>query len=49
LQRLLAEAKCPVETDRNSLALAYSDCYEKDVNRVIDSLKNEFDVTINNQ
>ena len=49
LQRLLADVNCPVETDRKRLLLAYSQQYEKEVNRAIRSLKNEFEVKIKDQ
>ena len=49
LQRLLADTNCPVEADRKRLLLAYSHQYEKEVNRAIRSLKNEFEVKIKDQ
>ncbi len=49
LQRLLADANCPVEADRKRLALTYSSQYEKEVDRVIRTLKKEFEVQINDQ
>ena len=49
LQRLLADANCPVEADRNRLSLVYSNQYEKEVNRAIRTLKSEFEVKIDDQ
>ena len=49
LQRLLADANCPVEADRKRLSLAYSNRHEKVVNRAIGTLKKEFEVTIDDQ
>lgn len=46
LQRLLAERNCPVEADRKRLSLAYSNQHEKEVNQAIRTLKEEFEVTI---
>jgi hypothetical protein len=49
LQRLLADANCPVEADRKSLSLQYSNQYEKEVGRAIGTLKKEFEVSIDDQ
>ena len=49
LQSLLADASCPVEADRKRLLLAYSHQYEKSVCRVLRSLKNEYEVKIEDQ
>lgn len=49
LQRLLADANCPVEADRKRLSLAYSNQHEKAVSRAIGTLKKEFEVTIDDQ
>jgi len=49
LQRLLAEANCPVETDRKRLSLAYSNQYEKEVKQAIGTLKKEFEVKIDDR
>jgi hypothetical protein len=49
LQRLLADANCPVEADRKRLALAYSNQYEKEVGHAIRTLKKEFEVQIDDQ
>jgi len=49
LQCLLAEANCPVESDRKRLALTYSRQYEKEVGRVIRTLKKDVEVQINDQ
>lgn len=49
LQRLLADANCPVEADRKRLSLAYSNQYEKEVKRAIGTLKKEFEVKIDDQ
>ena len=49
LQRLLAEAQCPVEADRESLSLTYSHQYEKEVARALGALKKDFEVKIEDQ
>ncbi|MCP4858846.1 MAG: hypothetical protein GY903_30620 [Fuerstiella sp.] len=49
LQRLLANANCPVEADHKRLSLAYSNRYEKDVNKAIRTLKTDFEVRIDDQ
>ena len=49
LQRLLADASCPVEADRRRLSLAYSTAHEKEVSRAIRTLKKEFQVQIQDQ
>ena len=49
LQRLLADENCPVEADRKRLLLAYSHQYEKQVSRALRSLKNEYEVKIEDQ
>ena len=49
LQRLLADENCPVEADRKRLLLAYSHQCEKEVSRALRSLKNEYEVKIEDQ
>jgi len=49
LQRLLADANCPVEADRKRLSLAYSNQYEKEVSQAIRTLKKDFQVKIDDQ
>ena len=46
LQRILLEAKCPVETDRENLTLAYSKPYESQVSSAVRMLRKEYQVTI---
>jgi hypothetical protein len=49
LQRLLANANCPVEADHKRLSLAYSNRYAKEVNKAIRTLKTDFEVRIDDQ
>lgn len=49
LQRLLVESSCPIEADRKSLSLAYSNQYETEVSRAIRLLKKDFEVKIDDQ
>ena len=49
MQRLLADASCPVEADRKRLTLVYSKQYEPEVTRAIRELKKEFEVKIDDQ
>ena len=46
LQQILLEAKCPVETDRESLTLAYSKPYESQVTQAVRTLRKDYQVTI---
>lgn len=49
MQRLLADASCPVEADRKRLTLVYSKQYEPEVTRAIRELKKEYEVKIDDQ
>jgi hypothetical protein len=46
LLRILVETKCPIETDRERLSLAYSKAHESDVSNAVRSLKDEYQIDI---
>jgi len=46
LQRILFDNKCPIETDRKKLTLAYSKRHESDVSNAIRTLKKNYKVKI---
>jgi hypothetical protein len=49
MQRLLADASCPVEADRKRLSLEYSKQYDPQVSRAIRELKKDYEVKIDDQ
>lgn len=49
LQTVLAGAGCPVEADSRNLSLAFSDRYEPDVRKAIQTLGSDYRVKVENQ
>jgi len=46
LERILSDTKCPIETDRKNLTVAYCKQHESDVSNAIRSLRKEYQVKI---